>query len=699
MAKKEVTYKFGANTAEVDKKLAQMSSKMKDLGKSMQQFGKSMSLYVTAPLAAMGAMAVKAFGQQEAAERKLSAALKATGGDVDNNMRRFKKFASDLQSVTTVGDEVTLSMLQMATTMGLNSDASERAVKNAIAMESAFGVSAASAMRYTAALEDGDATMLKRYIPALKAIEDESLLAAKAQEILGNAFSVAKENALTFSGQTQQLKNSFGDLMEEFGAVIAQALVPLVEMLKQAVNWMQGLDERTKKIVVVIASLAAAVGPLLITLGFLTTTIIPALVAGGAMIASAWAPITLLILGVAAAYVVLNKEMKANKTEVDKLAKANTVDELKKEANEVNNLIIKLRKEREKPVRKRVSPDAGDGVVYRMDNKSLDELIQKELQRSINLEAAIKAKKQADIDAAKAAEEALKQQQQIEDSLRAQLKAKKAHLGVVGQLQAKIAELNDQMKFQNTAEDVAKLNAEIEKTQAQLDAILNPVDSVKRKFEEIPPLLESIKAKMLELDGVIAEPIKKLGQAIYDLIPISDTVAVRFIQMFDAFGNKIRDTREVIIDLGKELSYLATDVLVSLSESMGNAFNGGTFEEGLNDLLITVADWAQDFGKILIAAGIASAAFQKSLAVNPLLAIGAGVALIAAATAVKGALSQNPMQSGSSSGYSGGGGKQGSDIFGMRDLGQFSVAVTGTLRADGNELITVIENENKRTRL
>src|SRR5690554_3800365 len=197
---------------EIEKLQLTASEKLAKIGQSFESIGKKASV-MSAAIVASGALAVKSFITQEQAERKLDAAISATGGNVEELSKRFRDFASDLQGVTTTGDEVTLGMLQMAQTMGLSADQSERAVKNAIAMESAFGVSAASAMRYTAALEDGDATMLKRYIPALKGIEDETLLVAKAQEILGNAFIVAQEDAFTFGGQVTQLKNSFGDLM------------------------------------------------------------------------------------------------------------------------------------------------------------------------------------------------------------------------------------------------------------------------------------------------------------------------------------------------------------------------------------------------------------------------------------------------------------------------------------------------------
>lgn len=283
------------SSAAIDKLEKSVSEKMAKIGGSIQNAGKKASIF-SAAIVAAGALTVKSFITQEKAERKLDAAIRATGGNVEELSKRFRKFASDLQAVTVVGDETTLGMLQMGQTMGLSADQSERAVKNAIAMESAFGVASASAMRYTAALEQGDATMLKRYIPALRGIEDETLLAAKAQEILSGAFDVAKEDAQTFGGQLAQLKNSFGDLMEEFGAVIAEYLKPLIARLRDIVRRFSELDAKTKKMIVTITAIAAAIGPVLLIVGSMIT----AFSTLGTAIAAITSPIGLVIAAVAA---------------------------------------------------------------------------------------------------------------------------------------------------------------------------------------------------------------------------------------------------------------------------------------------------------------------------------------------------------------------------------------------------------------
>jgi hypothetical protein len=253
--------------ADLSKKLDSASAKLEAFGKKAEQIGKTMSKTLTAPIVAFGGASVRAFGIQEDAERKLAAAIRATGGEVDKNLDRFKSFASEMQRLTVVGDETTLRLLQVATAQGLSADSAERATKNAISMQSAFGVSAESAIRMTAALEQGDATMLRRYIPALRGVEDEAQMLAKAHEILAGSFGIAEEEARTTTGSLKQLKNQFGDFMEQVGSVIADAMLPFVEKVKDAVTVLQGLDKETLAVYVRYAALAASAGPILMAVG------------------------------------------------------------------------------------------------------------------------------------------------------------------------------------------------------------------------------------------------------------------------------------------------------------------------------------------------------------------------------------------------------------------------------------------------
>jgi hypothetical protein len=262
---------FLGDLNDLTKKFRSATTQMESFANRINRIGKQMSVALTAPITAFAGVSVRAFAKQEDAERKLASAIRATGGQVDANMARFTAFATEMQRLTVVGDETTLGLLQLATAQGLSADASERAVRNAIAMQSAFNVGAESAIRMTAALEQGDATMLRRYIPALRGVSDEAEMLAKAHEILSGAFEIAQDEALTFGGQVAQLRNAFGDFQEQVGAVIAKGLGPFVRRAQLMVEQLQAMDEATLKARVQMGLFVAAIGPALIVFSKLAT--------------------------------------------------------------------------------------------------------------------------------------------------------------------------------------------------------------------------------------------------------------------------------------------------------------------------------------------------------------------------------------------------------------------------------------------
>jgi hypothetical protein len=264
---------FLGDLNDLTKKFRSATTQMESFANRINRIGKQMSVALTAPITAFAGVSVRAFAKQEDAERKLASAIRATGGQVDANMARFTAFATEMQRLTVVGDETTLGLLQLATAQGLSADASERAVRNAIAMQSAFNVGAESAIRMTAALEQGDATMLRRYIPALRGVSDEAEMLAKAHEILSGAFEIAQDEALTFGGQVAQLRNAFGDFQEQVGAVIAKALVPMIERAGILVERLQAMDSEVLKVNLKFAGLVAAIGPALIGISKVTSAV------------------------------------------------------------------------------------------------------------------------------------------------------------------------------------------------------------------------------------------------------------------------------------------------------------------------------------------------------------------------------------------------------------------------------------------
>jgi len=182
----ELFAKLNLDSKGYERSLTTAEKRLNAFGRNAQRIGTSLTAAVTAPIAGLSALAVRAFGEQERAELQLRAALEANGREVDLLFDRYTSLASALQDVTVIGDETTIRMFSQAEALGLTGEAAERAVRNAIGLSSALDLNARSALRYTAVLEEGDTTMLQRYLPALRSIEDESEKVAVAQNLLNN---------------------------------------------------------------------------------------------------------------------------------------------------------------------------------------------------------------------------------------------------------------------------------------------------------------------------------------------------------------------------------------------------------------------------------------------------------------------------------------------------------------------------------
>jgi hypothetical protein len=298
--------KIGADISSLTGEIKKASSTLKSFGKDVTSFGKTISTRISAPLTVAAGLSVKAFDTQIQAEKRLEAALRSAGEFSNQALQDFKNFAIGLQGVTTVGDESTLKMLQLAKSMGLSNEQAKRATQNSIALAKAMGINEQSAIRYTAALEQGDSTMLNRYLPTLRQIEDDTERAAKAQELLGQMFSAATTEAEVGLGPLKQLQNSFGDLTEEIGGLIMEHIKPFIASLKSLVTRFQGASEQTKLFVSQIILIGTIAGPAIVALGVAISSL-------GVIIGALTSPIALAIGAIAAltasfTYVVVNYE-------------------------------------------------------------------------------------------------------------------------------------------------------------------------------------------------------------------------------------------------------------------------------------------------------------------------------------------------------------------------------------------------------
>lgn len=176
------------------------------------------------------------------------------------------------------------------------------------------------------------------------------------------------------------------------------------------------------------------------------------------------------------------------------------------------------------------------------------------------------------------------------------------------------------------------------------------LEGMKGSFEASDQAARSLTQALEKMQGGVASRgLPSMG------IGVPDGELRRAEARFSSIRDAMGQTAEKAMVMGQALQSSATNAVTSFAETLGNAFTGDAGAKGFfNNLLTIVADFTQQFGKLLVAAGTAALAFKNLLA-NPVAAIIAGGALIAASTAVKNLLRRGPEQESRAQGMAQGG--------------------------------------------
>ena len=106
----------------------------------------------------------------------------------------------------------------------------------------------------------------------------------------------------------------------------------------------------------------------------------------------------------------------------------------------------------------------------------------------------------------------------------------------------------------------------------------------------------------------------------------------------------ISDNEKFVNSINESFKKIQTESYAQIGLAIADAFMNGSnlLDSVFSIILNSVASFADAYGKALIAAAVASEAFTKLLISNPVLAIGAGIALVAAGAVVKSVAAKGP---------------------------------------------------------
>ena len=245
MAKKVTVKIKGEET--VSKAAKKAKGGVAGLGKEVEKMQaglRSSTIAIGAAIAAITGIAlavdrlIGAYEEQEEAEARFTAALQATGSQLQVSSQEMFAFAGELQKVTKFGDEVTISA---AATLQSLANLSQEGLKQIIPLVQDFAVGMKidlnTAMNLVGKTLGSTTNALSRYGVVLDATLPQSEKLAELTEVLEGKFGgMAEAVADTATGAMVQLKNAFSDLQESGGRLVAEALEPVTRWLTKIIS-------------------------------------------------------------------------------------------------------------------------------------------------------------------------------------------------------------------------------------------------------------------------------------------------------------------------------------------------------------------------------------------------------------------------------------------------------------------------------
>lgn len=189
----------------------------------------------------------KAYEIQKKAEVQLEAAAKNNPYLNSKSVSALKDYASQLQKIGTIGDEVLIPQMAQLAAAGRT----QEEIQNI--MSAALDVSASGMMSFDAAVQSLNASLsgnvgtLGRQVAELKGLTEEELKNGKAIEIVSQKFKGIAEETAKATGSSEQLANAWGDLKEEIGASFEKPLSSVRRFFTELISgWTDAASARRK---------------------------------------------------------------------------------------------------------------------------------------------------------------------------------------------------------------------------------------------------------------------------------------------------------------------------------------------------------------------------------------------------------------------------------------------------------------------
>ena len=262
------------NTREFDNGLSTAKSNAETsssgMANSFKKIGSVIAVaFSVAKIVSFGKECLDAYGVQAEQEKKLEVVMKQRMGATDKGIQSVKDYASQLQKIGVVGDEVQLAGAQQVATF-LKSEKSVKtlmpALNNLAVQQKGVNVTTGDMVNYgnmfgkvlqgqTSALKRVGITFDAHEEKLLKTGTEQQRASTLAQIITKNVGNMNEAFAKTDAGKIQQAKNTIGDLKEQIGAKLQPAIANAYQLGAKVMEFI------TNNVLPAVDKISQAVGP------------------------------------------------------------------------------------------------------------------------------------------------------------------------------------------------------------------------------------------------------------------------------------------------------------------------------------------------------------------------------------------------------------------------------------------------------
>lgn len=290
---------FSSGLSKSEKQLKATAKRIEAVGATMADIGAKMSMAVTLPMIAIGKAAIDGFVAQEQAMAQVTAALQSMGGASGKTAGELAKAADALEMNSLIDADVILQQVtaQLLTFGNIAGAQFDRAQQAAIDMATRLGGEPqAAAIQLGKALNDpvkGIAALTKAGVQFSAAQKAQIAEMMRLGDVAGAQGIILGEVEKQFGGAAKAAADSSPwrqaqVAMGQAGDAIGQQLLPMIGPVTEAITSLlqafNGLSPETQKTVVQFAAVAAAVGPVIGTLGSLVQMTAPVTAIMGALL-------------------------------------------------------------------------------------------------------------------------------------------------------------------------------------------------------------------------------------------------------------------------------------------------------------------------------------------------------------------------------------------------------------------------------